>query len=355
MVMAAYLWQRYREGGFFRDAGARSRVVTPRGDLSEEEKTNIELFRRASGSVVYVHRIERRRDRFSLNVFEIEGAGSGFIWDEKGHIVTNFHVIEGANAVKATLANGQTYDAKYVGGSPDNDLAVLFISAPSELLKPIPIGTSADLQVGQCVYAIGNPFGFDQTLTTGIVSALGRQIQSVSGRVIEDVIQTDAAINPGNSGGPLLDSAGRLIGVNAAIFSPSKVSAGIGFAVPVDTVNRVVPVIIRDGKPTRAGLGVRLVSDHVTRRLGLKGVLLGHVTPEGPAAKAGLRPTVMDEWNRIVLGDLIVAVDGESVESVTDLQVILGRHKVGDTLTLTVVREGQRLQVPVGLVRIQED
>ncbi len=352
LLAVALVLRWHRGGGSVHDPDAQSRPVTPRGNLLPEEQTTIELFRAASDSVVYVRRIERRPDRFRLNVFEIEGAGSGFIWDDKGHVVTNYHVIAGANAVKVTLANGKDYDARFAGGSEAHDLAVLYIDAPQSELKPIAIGTSKDLQVGQRVLAIGNPFGFDQTLTTGIVSALGRQIKSISGRAIDNVIQTDAAINPGNSGGPLLDSSGRLIGVNTAIFSPNKASVGIGFAVPVDTVNRVVPQIVRSGKVPRPGLGIEIVSDHITRQLGLQGVLIRRVFNDSPAAQAGLRPTVVDEHDRVVLGDLIVALDGEAVKTVDELQTLLGKHEVGETITLTTVRDGQRTDIKVRLAPI---
>jgi S1-C subfamily serine protease len=234
------------------EANAVPRVVTPRGDLAAEEKATIELFREASKSVVYIRTIALRRDVFTLNVYEIpEGTGSGFIWDEQGHIVTNYHVIRTASAAHVTLADNSTYNAQLVGVEPAKDLAVLQIDAPKRLLRPIPIGTSRDLLVGQTVFAIGNPFGLDQTLTTGIISALNREIQSVTRQPIQGVIQTDAAINPGNSGGPLLDSAGRLIGVNTAIYSPSGAYAGIGFAIPVDTVNQVVPQLIQQGRNAR--------------------------------------------------------------------------------------------------------
>jgi S1-C subfamily serine protease len=239
-------------GDSAREANAVPRVVTPRGDLAEEEKATIELFRQASKSVVYITAIALRRDAFSLNVYEIpEGTGSGFMWDEEGHIVTNYHVIRTANGCQVTLADNSTYSAELVGAAPAKDLAVLRIDAPKRLLRPIPVGTSRDLLVGQKVFAIGNPFGLDQTLTTGVISALNREIQSVARQPIQGVIQTDAAINPGNSGGPLLDSAGRLIGVNTAIFSPSGAYAGIGFAIPVDTVNEVVPKLIQQGQKAR--------------------------------------------------------------------------------------------------------
>ena len=348
-------WQHYRPGRGVFDREAEPRPVTPRGSLSEEEKTTIELFRNASVSVAYVTQLVKRRDVFTLNIFEIpSGTGSGFVWDDRGHIVTNYHVIRGADAVRVKLANGKRYDARVVGIRPETDLAVLYIPAPREELKPILIGTSSDLQVGQRVFAIGNPFGLDHTLTTGIVSALGRQIRSMTGQVIDDVIQTDAAINPGNSGGPLLDSAGRLIGVNTAIASPSGASAGVSFAVPVDTVNRVVPELIRGVKAARPGLGIEVVPDRLTReRLGLKGVLIARVRPGSPAAQAGLRGMAEDEAGDIVLGDLIVAVDGKPVEMLDELQKILGAHRVGDTVVVTVIRENRRKDFRVQLAPLE--
>ena len=238
------------------------REVTPRGDLSEIEKTNIDIYKKAKPSVVHITSIALERDEWSLNVQEVpEGTGSGFIWDDGGHIVTNYHVIKDAQAASVMLADHTPWRASLVGAAPDKDLAVLHIDAPKSQLVPITIGSSEDLQVGQMAYAIGNPFGLDLTFTTGVISALGREIQSVTRRSIKNVIQTDAAINPGNSGGPLLDSAGRLIGVNAAIYSPSGGNIGIGFAIPVDEVNRVVPVLIKKGKLDRAGLGAQILAD----------------------------------------------------------------------------------------------
>lgn len=342
LVLIALLLQRSRDGGPIHFGDAKPRAITPRADLTQEEQTTIELFRTASPAVVYVQRIERQRDLLNLNVFEIEeGTGSGFVWNERGHVVTNYHVVQGAREVRILMADGNQYTARPVGGSAEHDLFVLYIDAPRRVLRPIAIGTSDDLQVGQRVFAIGNPFGFDRTLTTGVVSALGRRIQSPGGQIIDNVIQTDAAINPGNSGGPLLDSAGRLIGVNTAIVSPSQASAGIGFAIPVDTVNWVVPQIIKHGRIIKPGLGIEMLSDRITRHLQLEGVLIRRVLPNTGASKAGLRPTVLDEAGRIILGDLIVAVDDEPVRSVEQLRRILGEHEVGETVKVTVIRQGR--------------
>src|SRR5262249_42438409 len=278
------------------DPRAAARSVAPRGELWSDEKSTITLFRQASPSVVNITAIGVERDLFTLNLYQIpQGTGSGFVWDTNGDIITNFHVIQNADAAQVTLADQSNWKARIVGVAPEKDIAVVRIDGPPNRLHPIPIGTSKDLQVGQSVFAIGNPFGLDQTLTTGIISALNREIESVTRRPIQGVIQSDAAINPGNSGGPLLDSAGRLIGVNTAIFSPSGVSAGIGFAIPVDTVNRLVPELIRSGKITRPGLGIQLVEDEqinaqVMQRLGVKGVLVVDVSRGGAAAKAGIQP-----------------------------------------------------------------
>jgi S1-C subfamily serine protease len=337
-----------------RDKGgpeAEPRAVTPRGDLMEIEKSRIEVYKQTKPSVVHITSLANRTGPYHLNVQQVpEGTGSGFIWDKQGHVVTNFHVIKEADAARVTLSDGSTYPATLVGGAPDKDLAVLRINAPSAKLVPILIGTSGDLQVGQSVYAIGNPFGLDQTLTTGVVSALGREIESVKrGRAIRNAIQTDAAINPGNSGGPLLDSAGRLIGVNTAIYSPSGSSAGIGFAIPVDEVNRVVPDLIRHGKPVRPSLGVQVATDQLARQLGQKGVLIVNVQADSPAARAGLRGTVRTADGDIQLGDVVVAIDGKKIAKVNDLFDTVEQHKLGDKITVTVLRDGQQQDVPVDL------
>ncbi|MFV0439326.1 MAG: S1C family serine protease [Desulfopila sp.] len=328
---------------------AKPKAITARGDLAGEEQTAIEVFRATSSAVVYVTSIAVRRSFLSLNAVEIpQGTGSGFVWDDEGRIVTNFHVIEDANRVQVTMADQSSWRAVLVGAAPDKDLAVLQISAPAGGLRPILIGRSDDLLVGQKVFAIGNPFGLDQTMTSGIISALNRQITSVTGRTIHGVIQTDAAINPGNSGGPLLDSAGRLIGVNTAIYSPSGAYAGIGFAVPVNEVNRVVPELIRHGRLIRPGIGVSFVDAGVARRLGITGVLILHVEPGGPAAKAGLKPTSQYR-GEILLGDIIYAVAGKTVGSSNDVRDILEGFKVGDEVVVSVDRDGRRLEIPLRL------
>ncbi|HJL46915.1 MAG TPA: trypsin-like peptidase domain-containing protein, partial [Polyangiaceae bacterium LLY-WYZ-15_(1-7)] len=285
-------------------------VVTPRGDLAEAEQATVELFRNASPSVVFITKLSVRVDPFRRNALAMpEGTGSGFVWDQQGHVVTNFHVIAGADAARVTLDDQSVWPAQLVGVYPDKDLAVLRIEAPADQLHPLPVGESGNLEVGQHVFAIGNPFGLDHTLSAGVISGLGREIMSIGGRPIQGAIQTDAAINPGNSGGPLLDSAGRLIGVNTAIYSPSGTNAGVGFAVPVDIVRVVVPQLIQTGRVERAGLGVQIDEGQLGRRLGVRGVLVLGVVDGSGAASVGLRPTRRDpQTGGIILGDVIVAV-----------------------------------------------
>ncbi len=265
------------------DADAAMQPVIPRGKLAPLEKTTIAIFRRNTPSVVHITTlVEAATDEFGFNAKQVpEGTGSGFVWDKKGRIVTNFHVIRDADVAQVVLADHTTWKARLVGVSREGDLAVLAISAPEDRLYPIQIGTLHDLQVGQSVFAIGNPFGLDHTLTTGIVSALGREIDNESGRPIKGMIQIDAPINPGNSGGPLLDSSGRLIGVNSAIVSPSGAFAGIGFAIPIDKVNRVVTELIQHGKIIRPSLGIEPAPDQWAGELGLDGVLVLGVAPMG--------------------------------------------------------------------------
>ncbi len=334
------------------DPNAAARPITPRGRLAADETATIKLFQQASPSVVYITTL--RRDVFNLNMFDIpQGSGSGFVWDQNGHVITNYHVIQAAGRAQVTLADQSMWEAQLVGSAPSKDLAVLYIQAPRKILKPLAIGTSGDLLVGQNVYAIGNPFGLDQTLTTGIISALGREILADNNRTITGVIQTDAAINPGNSGGPLLDSAGRLIGVNTAIYSPSGSNAGIGFAVPVDTVNRVVPQLIRHGQITRPGLGVRVADDATAQRLNLPGVLILQSEPGSAARSAGLRGTRRDRRGRIVLGDIIVGIDSQPVQTSNDLLNVLENQQAGDTVSVDIMRGDDRLRIPVKLQRIK--
>ena len=332
------------------------RAVTPRDDLKEDEKATIKLFEETSPSVVFITTINLRRDFFSTNIYKIPaGTGSGFIWDSAGHIVTNYHVIKGADEAKITLWDQSTWDAKLVGAEPDKDLAVLKIKAPDKRLKPIKIGESKNLLVGQNAYAIGNPFGFDQTLTTGIISALGREIESITRRPITGVIQTNAAINPGNSGGPLLDSANRLIGINTAIYSPTGSYAGIGFAVPVDTVNRIVPQLVEFGKVIKPGLGINIAPDSfVTNRLNTTGVLILNTVPGGGAQKAGLKATTQSANGRISMGDIIKEIEGKTVIDSSDLFRILDAKVVGDKVKVTVDRDGESKKIEVTLGALKE-
>jgi len=354
LIAVLFVRQSWVGSAYLNDPRAVPRAVTPRGELSQGEKSTIGLFRQASPSVVHITAITVQRDLFTLNVIQIpEGTGSGVVWDTNGNVITNFHVIQNADAAQVTLADQSNWKARVVGVAPDKDLAVLRIDAPATRLRPIPIGTSKDLQVGQGVFAIGNPFGLDQTLTTGVISALGREIESVTRRPIQGVIQTDAAVNPGNSGGPLLDSAGRLIGVNAAIYSPSGASAGIGFAIPVDTVNRIVPELIRYGKITRPGIGVQAAEDQIAQQLGVKGVLVVDVVAGSAAAKAGIRPTKREASGRVRLGDVIVAVDGVKVGSPNDLFLALEKYKIGDTVNFSLLRDGKTVQTRVTLEGVQ--
>jgi S1-C subfamily serine protease len=322
---------------------AQPRPISPRGNLSDDEQATIKLFRQSSRSVVYITTTELGRD-FFYNILEIpKGTGTGFMWDEVGHVVTNFHVIRGASRVRVTLEDQSTWNAEFVGGSPERDLAVLRVDAPQERLAPILVGESHNLEVGQKVFAIGNPFGLDQTLTTGIVSGLGRRLRSEQG-TLEDLIQTDAAINPGNSGGPLLDSAGRLIGVNTAIYSPSGASAGVGFAIPVDDVQRIVPQLIKHGRVIHPGLGARYAPDQLVKQIGLQGVMILDMASDSAAARAGLRGMSRDAEGKVVLGDLIVAVERRPVANVRELFTELQRYEVGKTVTITVSRNSRSEQ-----------
>ncbi|MGA1191088.1 MAG: S1C family serine protease [Bdellovibrionota bacterium] len=323
------------------------REVAASDGLTAEEQSTITLFEDASPSVVYITTIDLalKRDLFSLTPLEIpRGTGSGFVWDERGYIVTNYHVIQGGRKLRVHLANQTDWEARFVGAEPDKDIAVLKIEAPREVLRSIKVGSSRGLRVGQNVYAIGNPFGLDQTLTTGVISGIGREIASATGRPIQGVIQTDAAINPGNSGGPLLDSSGRLIGVNTAIYSTSGGSAGIGFAVPVDTVNRIVPQLIQFGKVRRAGIGVEIVDDWIARRLGIRsGVLVANIPSGSPAERAGLQGTRVDGFGRVSrIGDVITAVDGTSIGDSDDLYRALDAQTIGKQVEVEVLREKKR-------------
>jgi S1-C subfamily serine protease len=349
------LWRAFPaiEGWLAPTEPAVPRTVTARGDLAAEEKSTIELFEHARDSVVFISTRAQVRDFWTRNVFTVpRGTGSGFIWDDAGHVVTNFHVIAGASEAMVKLADGRDYKAGLVGASPEHDIAVLKIGVGFKRPPPVPVGASKGLKVGQKVFAIGNPFGLDWSLTTGVVSALDRSLEEENGVTIEHLIQTDAAINPGNSGGPLLDSAGRLIGINTAIYSPTGASAGIGFAVPVDTVNRVVPELIRTGRYLRPALGIEADED-LNRRLSaflkVEGVVILRVRPGSGAAAAGLKGATLTPDGGIAPGDVIVAVEGKPVDSLSKLLARLDDFKVGDTVKVTVLRDGKKTDVPVTL------
>eukprot|EP01025_Chloroclados_australasicus_P005825 TRINITY_DN11844_c1_g1_i1.p1 TRINITY_DN11844_c1_g1~~TRINITY_DN11844_c1_g1_i1.p1 ORF type:complete len:445 (-),score=44.69 TRINITY_DN11844_c1_g1_i1:360-1673(-) len=319
-----------------------------------DEQYVVQLFQRCRNSVVNITTTREASGAFGLDPVQVPaGTGSGFVWDSDGHVVTNFHVIQNASFARVTMADNISYEAKLRGAAADKDIAVLKIDKRDKALQAIDVGPSHSLVVGQRVFAIGNPFGLDQTLTAGIVSGLGREMKSLTGRVIKDVIQTDAAINPGNSGGPLLDSSGKLIGVNTMIYSPSGASAGIGFAIPSDTVRRIVNQIIKFGKVTRPGMGIVCLPDVTARYLGLKkGVIIQSVQPGSGAYQAGLRGIERDPLSgALQLGDIIEAVSGQEVNNTEDLISVVEYFSVGDQVPLQILRDKQRLQISVPLLQ----
>jgi len=322
--------------------------------LDEGEVRDIEVFRRASSSVVFVTSTALRRDSFFFDVSRIpQGSGTGFFWDREGHIVTNYHVVEGGDRFAVALADQTELEAVLIGVAPEKDIAVLKVRGAGAPMMPLALGRSGELLVGQKVLAVGNPFGLDHTLTVGVVSALGRELKSPAGRVIRDVIQTDAAINPGNSGGPLMNSSGRVIGVNTAIYSPSGASAGIGFAVPIDTVRRLVPQLIEHGRPIEPGIvGIGYLSDWMAQRVRVSGVVVREVAGDSQAAKLGFEGIGLNRRGRYVLGDVIVAVDGTRVVHVNDMRDLFDAAGVGGTVRLTVERNGRRAEVEVELQRV---
>ncbi|MBP6249980.1 MAG: trypsin-like peptidase domain-containing protein [Leptothrix sp. (in: Bacteria)] len=331
-----------------RDASPRS--VSPRGALQPDEQAVVNLFEQAAPSVAYITTESEQRNLFGSAEVS-QGAGSGFVWDAQGHIVTNFHVVQGARRVFVQLDAGKPIPAEPVGGAPEYDLAVIRLSRVPKDLRPIPLGSSRDLKIGQAVYAIGNPFGLQRTLTKGLVSALDRELPTANFREVVGVIQTDAAINPGNSGGPLMDSAGRLIGVNSAIRSASGSSSGIGFAIPADLVNRVVPSLINKGRAPLPGIGVTPMRPDLVARAGLSGVVLAEVGRGTPAAAAGLRP-----FNRRTgeLGDVIVGVSGRPVDTLSTFVTELERAGIQSTVELTVRRDEQERRVKVKVIDLRE-
>jgi 2-alkenal reductase len=324
----------------------RPRVIAPREDLSASERATVALFERAAPSVAYLF-TEDAPSRLAGN--RPGGAGSGIVWDEAGHIVTNYHVVEGATRVRVRLDSGEAIDAKVVGASPDHDLAVVRLVEVRQRLFPVPIGSSSDLKVGQSIFAIGNPFGLSRTLTRGIISALDRRLPTASGREIAGAIQTDAAINPGNSGGPLLDSSGRLVGVTTAILSASGSSAGVGFAVPVDVVNRVVPILIRDGRVPRPGIGVAAAPEELAARYGVSGLIVAGIQPGSPAQEVGLKPLDRATGR---LGDIITHVENRPIASIADLALALEARGIGKLVSLSVLRDGRVRTVDVRITDI---
>ncbi|MGE5096740.1 MAG: S1C family serine protease [Betaproteobacteria bacterium] len=333
-----------------RNAGVEPRAVTPRGALLPEEQHVVKMFEATAPSVAYITtQVVARRGFFVAEV--AQGAGSGFVWDDKGHVVTNNHVVEGATRVQVQLDAGRTYDARVVGTAPQYDLAVVKLEQVPPGLKPIAIGTSKELRIGQSTYAIGNPFGLTRTLTSGIVSALDRHLPTSDIREISGAIQTDAAINPGNSGGPLLDSAGRLVGVTTAIKSPSGGSTGVGLAIPVDLVNRIVPQLIAKGRAPQPGVGIVPVDPELAARAGIVGVVIAQVVPGSPAARAGLK-AASQRGNEVDLGDVIVAVNGRPVESLTNFISELDRVGIDENAQLTVIRDGKERRVAVKVIDV---
>ncbi len=345
LVLAVILRPEVNRFGF---AAPSPRSVASRGELWDIERATIDLFEKVSPSVVQVVARSAATNPFAEEQSGV-ATGSGFIWDEAGHVVTNDHVVQNATAVVVRLASGKVVQAEVTGVAPNYDLAVIALRNPGPLPPPVAVGTSADLKVGQSAFAIGNPFGLDQSLSSGIVSALKRRLPTNNGREIANVIQTDAAINPGNSGGPLLDSAGRLIGVTTAIISPSGSNAGIGFAIPVDIVNRIVPELIANGRVPTPGIGIAAANEAIATRLNVEGVVIVQTTPGSPAERAGLRGV---DPRTNALGDVITAVNGKQVRRLSDLTDEIEQVGIGHDVHLTVSRQGQTREVDVQIVDI---
>ncbi|MCI4444699.1 MAG: trypsin-like peptidase domain-containing protein [Candidatus Aminicenantes bacterium] len=323
-----------------------------KAQLTEDEKNTIEVVKKTQNSVVFITNIQLVRDFFSWAEEAVpRGSGSGFVWDDQGHIITNYHVIEDGDLFNVTLPNQEEHQAKLVGKDPNKDIAVLKIEGNLKGLYPIKIGTSSNLQVGQKVIAIGNPFGFDHTVTTGIVSALGRSMPGAGGVTIRDMIQTDASINPGNSGGPLLNSSGELIGMNTMIISPSGASSGVGFAIPVDIIKKIVPQIIKYGRVIRPGLGISLLSDRYGQQLGIDGVAVVEVPVDSEAYQKGLRGLTRNRFGRLVIRDIIKEINGKKVHSYDDLYNLIDNYNIGDKVTLTVERDNKTRKVELTLVK----
>lgn len=323
-----------RTGNHGKKTVSKPRIVSARGELANYEMSTISIFNNAAPSVVYIF-TENAVSGFFGRRETRQGAGSGFLWDTQGHVVTNYHVLKGAQRIQVRMDSGEAMDASFVGGSPDHDLAVIRLRSKPDNIQPIPIGSSGNLQVGQAVFAIGNPFGLTRTLTTGVISALDRRLPTAEGREVMGAIQTDAAINPGNSGGPLIDSAGRLIGVNTAIISGSGSSAGIGFAVPVDVVNNIVPVLITNGKVPRPGIGIIVLDEETSAGLGVVGAVIDRVMSGSEADRSGL---IGIDYRRRRLGDIIIGANGQDVNNIDDFLKVLQNLQIGETITLDVKR-----------------
>ena len=350
LILIAVLGLPYARQYLF--AASTPRPVEPRGDLAPAEQSTIALFERSSPGVVQVVAIREGgspRTGLEEDASPGVGTGTGFLWDAAGNVVTNAHVVSGASRVAVRTTSGTVISGDISGVAADYDIAVVRLLRFGPLPNPLPIGTSSDLRVGQSVFAIGNPFGLDQSLTTGVISALKRRLPTAGGREIADVIQTDAAINPGNSGGPLLDSAGRVIGVNTAIVSPSGTNAGIGFAIPIDTVNRVVPELIRAGRVPTPGIGIIAASEAVATRVGREGVIIIRTVPGSPAERAGLQGV---DSTAGTIGDMIVAVEGKPVRRLADLTDALQRVKIPGKVQLTIERGGAQRVVSVDVVDV---
>ncbi len=327
----------------------------PAAALLPEEENTIKVFREASPSVVFVTNVALGRS-MSMDEYAIpQGAGSGFVWDKKGHIVTNFHVVQGGDAFLVNFDDQTQMEAKLVGADANKDIAVLQVSEPSDKLTPIHVGSSDKLSVGQQTFAIGNPFGLDHTLTKGIISALGRSVEGVGGVTIRDMIQTDAAINPGNSGGPLLDSSGNLIGMNTMIYSRSGSSAGVGFAVPVAFIKRIVPQLIQYGKVSRPGIGITILTPGQKYYVigEQDGVVVDKVAKDGPAARAGIRGGRRLPGGRYQIGDILIGIDDHPVKDFDDLYNALDRYKPGDSVEVKVLRGDKTVSLPIKLINIQ--
>lgn len=335
-------------------SGASALSATAQAFSTDDERNSMEVFDAARPSVVFVTSQQLARDPYSFDLITVpRGSGTGFVWSNEGYIVTNFHVVEGARQITITLQDQSNWPAEIVGLAPERDLAVLRVKAPKTQLKALPLGDSTDLRVGRKVLAIGNPFGLDATLTTGVVSALGREILSPNQRKITNVIQTDAAINPGNSGGPLINSEGKLIGVNTMIYSPSGASAGIGFAIPVNTVKEVVPELIQHGRIVRPVLGVAVAPDHWAQQVGIEGVPILRVEPNSAAAEAGLQGAKRNAWGQISLGDVIVAIEDYPVANDDQLLSALEHYQPGDKVKVSLMRNNKLVIVKLRLTAPQ--